>query len=568
MSDNRYYVNHSKGASAGQLQSQTFDSCQLTVRRNAVYRRGFWVVVTVGLASLTLITLTLSAQTGTSPASTDSDVFAGALRNDLNPGQTILEARQTLDQIGDQFDSGEYDRLTPSAFSAMGLVALAWSRIGWAKFLQGETLDAIQFLNSAWLLGQSGVVADRLGRVYEKEGQKEKACHFYALATAAGGPDTQSAREQLTRLSAGPDAAIQEIARASSELLEMRTVKMPASLGNSGSAEFALVFEASSKPSRAEFLEGDGTLRSAADKIREKEFAVRFPDASSIKIVRHAQLSCAPAGCSVVLQPVEAPQPGGNVLGTTTPQVAKGIDPSTVANLPMPSPAPPQSLIERAREAAWQFSQKLPNFVCQEFMSRYTQLGRQEKKPLDLVSAEIIYEDGQESYRNVKIDNRATDKPLQEIDGSWSTGEFASILLQLFHPDTHAQFRSGGASTISGSSAQVYDFEVQRENSRWMVHAGSQTLAAAYQGSVWVDPSTARVLRIEMQARNLPSDFEMSSVETAVDYSYVRIGETTVLLPVHAEALGCERSSNYCSHNIIDFRNYHEFKSQITILPH
>lgn len=514
------------------------------------------MVVAIGLASLTL-----SAQTGASPKSTAPDVFADALRDDLNPDKAILEARQTLDQIGDQFDSGEYDRLPPSAFSAMGLVALEWARIGWGKFLLGEPLAAIQYLNSAWVLSQSSVVADRLARVYEKEGQKEKARRYYALAVAAGGPDTQTARERLTSLSTSPDAAIQEIGRASTELLEMRTVKMPASTGNPGSAQFALVFETSSKPAQAEFLDGDGNLRSAADKIREKEFLVRFPDISSIKIVRRAALVCAAAGCSVILRPIEPPQPVENALGTTTPRLA---EPSTIASLP----APPQSLIERAREAAWQFSQKLPNFVCQEFMSRFTQQGQQAKMPLDLVSAEIIYEDGHESYRNVKIDNRPTDKPLQEIDGSWSTGEFASILLELFHPDTHAQFRSGGASAISGLSAQVFDFQVQAENSRWMLHAGSQNLAAAYQGSVWLDPSTARVLRIEMQARNIPSDFPMSTVETAVDYSYVRIGETSVLLPVHAEALGCQRGSSYCSHNIIDFRNYHEFKSDIKILPH
>jgi hypothetical protein len=520
-----------------------------------VHWKDFWLV-TVGLGSLTLSTLT-----GASPASTAPDAFADALRDDLNPNQTIREARQTLDQIGDQFDSGEYDRLTPSALSAMSLVALEWSRIGWAKFLQGETLDAIQFLNSAWLLSQSGVVADRLGRVYEKEGEKEKARHFYALATAAGGPDAQSAREQATRLSTGPDAAVQEIAQASAELFEMRTVKMPASTGNPGSAQFALVFEASSKPSRAEFLDGDSDLRSAADKIREKEFLVRFPDVSSIKIVRHAQLSCTQAGCSVVLQPIE------NLAGPSAPQAAKSTDPPPAAS-PTRSPAPAESLIERAREAAWQFSQKLPNFVCQEFMSRFTQRGPQEKMPLDLVSAEIIYEDGHESYHNVKIDNRPTDRPLQEIDGSWSTGEFASILLELFHPNTHAQFRSGGASTISGFIAQVYDFQVQSGNSHWMLHAGSQNLAAAYQGSVWLDPNTARVVRIEMQARNLPSDFPMATVETAVDYSYVTIGDTSFLLPVHAEALGCERATSYCSHNIIDFRNYHEFKSEIKILPH
>ena len=91
----------------------------------------------------------------------------------------------------------------------------------------------------------------------------------------------------------------------------------------------------------------------------------------------------------------------------------------------------------------------------------------------------------------------------------------------LFSPDTNAQFRSGGASSISGISAQVYDFEVRSENSHWTVHVDSQTLIPAYKGSVWVDPSTARVLRIEMQARNIPSDFPMDTIESAVDYSYV-----------------------------------------------
>src|SRR5664279_5605271 len=74
-------------------------------------------------------------------------------------------------------------------------------------------------------------------------------------------------------------------------------------------------------------------------------------------------------------------------------------------SVPRPSLPPSAPLIERAREAALQFSQKLPNFICQEFMSRFTQQGRGEKVPQDLVSAEIIYEDREESYRNVKINN-------------------------------------------------------------------------------------------------------------------------------------------------------------------
>jgi len=212
------------------------------------------------------------------------------------------------------------------------------------------------------------------------------------------------------------------------------------------------------------------------------------------------------------------------------------------ASVPTRSLNPSEALIERAREAAFEFSQKLPNFICQEVMSRFAQRGREEKS-LDAVSADIIYDDAHETYRNVKINDRPTDRGMQEIGGSWSTGEFASTLLELFHPDTHAQFHSGGASSISGFSAQVYDFTVQRENSHWIVQSDSQTLTPAYGGSVWIDPKTARVLRIEMQARNIPSDFPMDTIESAVDYSSVWIGGMSFLLPVHAESLGCGRAT-------------------------
>jgi hypothetical protein len=235
------------------------------------------------------------------------------------------------------------------------------------------------------------------------------------------------------------------------------------------------------------------------------------------------------------------------------------------SSAPARSQNPSQTLIERARDAAFEFSQKLPNFICQEIMSRFTQRGREPEMSLDAVSADVIYDDGHETYRNVKINDRPTDRGMQEIGGAWSTGEFASTLLELFHPDTRAQFRGGGTTSISGFAAQVYDFEVRVENSHWIVQSGSQTVSPAYGGSVWIDPKTARVLRIEMQARSLPSDFPTDTVESSVDYSYVSIGGTSFLLPVRAESLGCERGVNECRHNIIDFRNYHEFKSEIKI---
>jgi len=286
------------------------------------------------------------------------------------------------------------------------------------------------------------------------------------------------------------------------------------------------------------------------------------------------------SGASAPPSPTESqaqsrlPCPDAPVLnGGQQPALSPCPDPPAasppVDSAPTQPLSPAESLIERAREVAFEFSaKKLPNFICEEFMRRFNQRGRQDQIPLDVVSAEIIYRDAQESYRNVKINGEPTDEDLEQIGGSWSTGEFASTLVDLFHPDTGAQFRSGGASPIPGfSGAQVYDFQVQSENSHWTVTSDGQTVNPAYKGSVWVDPKTARVLRIEMQARNLPPDFPMDTVESAVDYSYITISGTSFLLPVHAESLGCERSTNNCNHNIIDFRNYHELQVDFRLLP-
>jgi len=136
-----------------------------------------------------------------------------------------------------------------------------------------------------------------------------KARHMFAMAVAAGGPEAQASREQLTRLAASPDDAVKEIAGAAAELLQERTVKLSGMPSVKGSARFALVFEASNQPSRAEYLDGDAALQGVGDKLRSQTFPVRFPDVSSVKIIRRAKVTCDGTGCSAVLLPVESLQP-------------------------------------------------------------------------------------------------------------------------------------------------------------------------------------------------------------------------------------------------------------------
>jgi hypothetical protein len=187
-------------------------------------------------------------------------------------------------------------------------------------------------------------------------------------------------------------------------------------------------------------------------------------------------------------------------------------------------------------------------------------------QPIDVISAAVVYENGREDYRNLAVNGKAINKKMEDLEGAWSTGEFGTILVDLFSPGTAAEFKPKGTSRASGVTAKLYDFNVNHEHSHWDIKVGGQAYMPAYRGSVWIDPQTARVLRIEMQAYGFPSTFPTDHVESATDYEYIRLGDTKqYLLPVHSESLSCQRGSSLCSRNAIDFRNYHKYSGESTI---
>ena len=118
---------------------------------------------------------------------------------------------------------------------------------------------------------------------------------------------------------------------------------------------------------------------------------------------------------------------------------------------------------------------------------------------------------------------------------------------------------------IAGRPAQVYDYTVKQTNSHWQVVANTSAYFPAYQGSIWIDKGTHRVLRIEMRSLSLPKDFAYDKVELVLDYDSVRIDNATFVMPVHSENLTCVRDSNTCSRNVIDFRNYRKFAAESSI---
>jgi hypothetical protein len=179
---------------------------------------------------------------------------------------------------------------------------------------------------------------------------------------------------------------------------------------------------------------------------------------------------------------------------------------------------------------------------------------------------DLIYENGKEDYRKIAINGKPVNKKMEEMGGAWSTGEFGTVLIDLFDPSTAAEFHYTRDSRMAGINTKEFDFNVTHEHSHWSVHAEGQHYEPGYKGTVWIDPTNGRVMRIEMQAVGMPTAFPLDDVESATDYEYTRLGDAhQYLLPVHAETLSCQRGTPYCSRNRIDFRNYKKYAGESTI---
>jgi len=231
-------------------------------------------------------------------------------------------------------------------------------------------------------------------------------------------------------------------------------------------------------------------------------------------------------------------------------------------------PSSDDEFIDQAREAAFSFTETLPNYVVKQYTTRYATTvargGKTSWQALDTVTADVIEEDGTEKYKNILVNGKPPREDVEKT-GSWSRGEFSSLLLDVLSPLTNADFHGKRSTTIVNRAAFRYDFSVEQPNSHWHVESESQSYLPAYTGAIWIDKENYRVLRIELEAQSMPRGFPLDQVESAVDYDYVFIGDAKYLLPVHSEALSCGRGTTGCTRNVIEFRNYKKFTADTSI---
>jgi len=233
---------------------------------------------------------------------------------------------------------------------------------------------------------------------------------------------------------------------------------------------------------------------------------------------------------------------------------------------PPPSSIEQEKIIDQAREYALNYTKQLPNFIC-------VQVTRRDNDPTgtgnnwyhgDTITARLSY-NGVENYEVILHNNQpVTNATMKQFGGVSSEGEFASMLDQIFEPDTHTDFSWDHWGKLRGRKTYVFAYDVQQEFSHYRVEAeGAETIVPAYRGLVYIDEDTKIVVKIVMTPHDMPSTFPIHDITTSLDYDFETIGDQQYMLPLKSVLIS--KRGRMMSKNDIEFRLYRKFGTESSI---
>ncbi len=260
------------------------------------------------------------------------------------------------------------------------------------------------------------------------------------------------------------------------------------------------------------------------------------------------------------------------ISASLTPPAPPAVAPPkpTYADTHPPPPYEEQyAILNEAREMAINYTKSLPNFVCLQTTRRYTDRHfKAGQDPLwslgDTLKAKVGYFNGKEDYQLLGInDDSVVNKNYNSVGGSISTGEFGSMLKEIFDPNTHTEFHWLRWGTLNGKRYHVYQYKVEQENSRWSVdYQHTDQVTPAYTGLAYLDVQSHLVMRITLDAL-MPPNFPIQDVHSLLDYGYADIAGQPALVPVRSEVK--MRHDLVATKNEIDFRGYRKYSADTTI---
>jgi hypothetical protein len=243
-------------------------------------------------------------------------------------------------------------------------------------------------------------------------------------------------------------------------------------------------------------------------------------------------------------------------------------DPPKFTVPPMPTQEEMIAAIHHARVYALNYTARLPDFLCNEIVERFEDpsgKGNWDKK--DVLGVRLGYLDHAEDYKLITVNGHPTTQSFQSMRGAWSEGEFGSLMLEIFDPNSHAQFHWDHWTHLRNHATQVYSYRVKKGDSHYKLAFGMGTapteVMVGEEGFVYLDGETSDIVRVTDQATDIPLDFPVRQAMRVLDYAVQDVGGKPYVLPLHAEV----RMGTGFIHtkNEVLFSGFRKFQGESTI---
>jgi hypothetical protein len=256
-------------------------------------------------------------------------------------------------------------------------------------------------------------------------------------------------------------------------------------------------------------------------------------------------------------------------LITTTaslPAAAPIAPPAPPPVIPAPSPEELKKILAEITERALDYTKSLPNFICAQVTTRsFDPSGTDSWHQEDKIQEQLSYVDGKEDYKVVLVNNLpVVNMKHEQLGGITSSGEFGTMLYQIFAPQTATQFDWERWATLRGKRMYVFSFRVAQPNSDYSIYhqPSGRTIVAGYHGLIYADAVTKQIMRIKMDCDGLEA-FPINQVSLTLDYAPMKISEQTFVLPMAAEVRS--REGRTLAKNVMQFSLYRKFGADATI---
>ena len=111
---------------------------------------------------------------------------------------------------------------------------------------------------------------------------------------------------------------------------------------------------------------------------------------------------------------------------------------------------------------------------------------------------------------------------------------------------------------------QVYNYRVSQARSKWRIdYQRQQDIVPAYHGLIFIDDASHTVMRISLEAEDIPASFPIQEAGTQLDYDYQKISGADFVLPLRATLR--MREGKYLVKNDAEFRLYRKFGAEASI---